>query len=199
MKRRRPLWLILLWLLVALVLAFYLREAVTDLIVLPLAYVLWLLNMLYRAIPQPIVWLVLVAIMLYVISSILLKNVSLRGLRSQKTELTNGPVKELAGILTRESRGVYFKWQVARTLSELALDLQQLRTHDPARQLDIHNETIPPDVHRYLDAGLNTSFSDYPVAGPFQSVQKTPFDADLEPVLAYLESQMEMEDDRRRS
>jgi len=88
---------------------------------------------------------------------------------------------------------VYFKWQVARSLSEIALDLQALRTHFNSRTLNFNGSEVDPDVQRYLVAGLNSSFSDYPMPGLFQSRPQTPFDLELDAVLNYLESQTEME------
>jgi hypothetical protein len=101
-------------------------------------------------------------------------------------------------MLNRDSRGVYFKWQIARMLSEIALDLQELHTHSPSRALNFDDRSVSPEVCRYLDAGLNTSFAEYPLSGPFRTRPETPFDLHLDPVLEYLESQMEMDDDRKR-
>jgi len=60
-------------------------------------------------------------------------------------------------------------------------------------------------VRAYLQAGLETSFSDYPMAGGlpllggFASVPPTPFDGDIDPVINYLEALMENEDDLKRT
>jgi hypothetical protein len=198
MKRSRLFLLLSLWLLAAFLLAFPLRDAVEQLILQPLAYFLWLLNMLYRAIPQPILWVLVVAVMIYAAASLFLKNFTPSFSRPRKRAPVYGPVEETVQMLNRDSRGVYFKWQMARTLSEIALDLQELHTHSPSRTLDFDNRPASPEVRRYLDAGLNTSFSDYPLNGPFQMRPETPFDININPVLDYLESQMEMDDDRKR-
>jgi len=48
----------------------------------------------------------------------------------------------------------------------------------------------PPGVQDYLETGLNGSFADYPL-----TVRNTPFDVDVEKVVAYLESLLEMNRD----
>jgi hypothetical protein len=47
-------------------------------------------------------------------------------------------------------------------------------------------------VERYLEAGLNTSFVDYPSPKRFQHSAPTPLDLDPQEAIAYLESQMEL-------
>lgn len=51
----------------ALALAFPLRGVVNQLIVLPLAYLLYALQLLYLSLPQLIWWIIVVAIVLFVL------------------------------------------------------------------------------------------------------------------------------------
>ena len=193
MNRKRLLWLVPLWLAAAVFLAFWLRESVEQLIIRPMFYLLWMLNLLYHAIPQVVLWIGLLSLILVLALSFVLRNISFDSLRPRRKIRRLGPVAELAQTIQRESSGVYFKWQVARSLSEIALDLQSLRTHLDSRNLHLDESEAPPAVRRYLDAGLHSSFSDYPIPGLFQPRPQTPFDLELDPVLDYLESQTEMD------
>jgi hypothetical protein len=199
MKRRNFLLLLPVWVLAAALLAFLLRDVVFRLFVVPMVYLLWVLGLVYRAIPQSVLWIALVTVALLTALSVVLRNVSLSGLRPRQKTRKIGPVQELAQTINSDARGVYFKWQVARTLAEIALKLQELHSHSASRTLQFDERDPLPEVRRYLNAGLGTSFADYPLPRLFQFPQKTPFDMDLDPVLAYLESQTELDNDRRRS
>ncbi len=201
--KRGPVLLIILWLVGAFVLAFPLRSAVEQLIIAPLAYFLWMLGVLYRAIPQPLVWLVVLLVMFYVALGSFYGRPSQEIRPDTKPHPARGPLESLATLISQKTPGVYFKWQIARMLAEIALDLQELREHARSRSLNFADGT-QPEVQKYLDAGLNTSFADYPYEGGipllgwFHKSPKTPFDMGPETVVAYLESQMESKNDSRR-
>lgn len=182
-------WLLLVWLALALLLAFFLRDFVARLVIQPMLYLFWTLTLLYRAVPQVILWTALLSILLLFAISFIARNVSFRNLFPRKREPVYGPVHGLSRILQRANEGIYFKWQVARSLSEIALDLQELRAHDETRVLRFDDTSVDPEARRYLEAGLNTSFSDYPMPGVFQPRPETPFDIELDQVIDYLESQ----------
>ena len=188
-----------------LLIAFLLRDVVEQLILRPAAYFLWILGIFYRFIPQPVLWLLLVIAMLYLTLAGLAPKFEWPRFRSQTVPPERGPLGELAQQIEYKGAGVYFKWQIARTLGEIAMDLQELRQHTHRRKLDFTGLAVTPEVRSYLDAGLNTSFSDYPLPGglplpqKFKSLPATPFDGDIDPVLDYLETQMEHDDDFRRS
>lgn len=188
-NRKRFVWLLPVWLAAALLLAFFLRDVVFQLVIQPVLYLFWMLNLFYRAIPQVILWAVLLSILLMFAISFISRNISFGGLLPRKREPKHGPVQGLARTLQHKSQGTYFKWQVARSLSEIALDLQELRAHDETRVLRFDEASADPQVRRYLEAGLNTSFSDYPMSGIFQPRRETPFDIELDRVIDYLESQ----------
>lgn len=188
-NRKHFALLLSIWLAAAFLLAFFLRDIVLQLFIQPVLYLLWLLNLVYRAIPQVILWAVLVAILLMYAISLIARNISFRKLFPRKRKPKYGPVHALSRAFQRKSEGIYFKWQVARSLAEIALDLQELRTHDEARNLHFDETDAAPEVRRYLEAGLNTSFSDYPMRGIFQPRCETPFDIEIDRVIDYLESQ----------
>jgi hypothetical protein len=202
--RSRQLGLLALAVCAALVIALFLRDAVEQLLIRPAAYLFWWLGVFYRFLPQPVLWFLLILVMLYLTLGSLAEKLHWPGRKNALRAHRQGPVEEFAAQIERRQGGIFFKWQIARTLSEVALDLQELRQHTRRRQLEFDDETVPVEVRRFLEAGLMTSFSDYPLPpGPplpqrFRALPPTPFDLDLEPVIAYLESQLENDDDFKR-
>jgi hypothetical protein len=203
--------------LAALVIAVFLRDAVEMTIIRPAAYILWWLGIIYRFIPQPALWFLVVLAMLYLTLESIAGKFEMPLRKREERKITLGPVAELASQIERKSGGIYFKWQIARTLGDIAVDLQSLHQPERRRKLDFDKNSASMDVYHYLDAGINKSFSDYPldrgylffkklplpewlpVPERFSSLPLTPFDIDIDPVISYLESQMENDDDFKRS
>jgi len=203
--KRRQLQLLGVVLLSALVMAFLLQDVVAQLIVRPVAYVLWGLGIVYRFIPQPVLWLALVLVLIYLTLGSFVSRLEWHGPGKPEARPARGPLDELAMQIERKDGGIYFKWQIARTLGDIALDLQEQRLHARRRKLHFDESAVPAQVRRYLDAGLNTSFSDYPIPkslpliGNLKPLPPTAIDGEIGAVLDYLEAQMENEDDRRRA
>jgi hypothetical protein len=213
---RRTLQLAALAVLAALVIAIFMRDAVEQLIIRPVAYIFWWLGVLYRFVPQTFLWFLLVLVMLFLTLDRILKKLEWPrpGKAPKRTVL--GPVGEFASQIEQRGGGIYFKWQIARTLGEIAMDLQSLHQPVRRRKLDYDSAPASMDVVHYLDAGIHSSFSDYPLKRGFlffgrfplpdwlpfperfRSVPLTPFDIDIEPVIGYLEAQMENNNDFRR-
>ena len=85
-------------------------------------------------------------------------------------------------------RGVYFKWQIANLLAEIAMNILNYQERLlPGRKLLGRIRKLPPEVEKYLDAGVNTTFADYPAPQRFRRTPTTPFDVDLDLVVGYLE------------
>jgi hypothetical protein len=213
---RRNLRLAALAVAAALVIAIFLRDAVELLIIRPVAYLLWWLGVFYRFIPQPVLWVLVVLAMLYLTLESVAGKFEWPFKKKQPHPTMLGPVGEFASQIERRQGGIYFKWQVARNLSEIAMDLQSLHQPERRRKLDFEAGSASAEVYHYLNSGLNTSFSDYPLKGgylalggillpdwlpfpeQFRRLPSTPFDMDIEPVIGYLETQMENDDDFRR-
>ena len=209
----RKLQLVILLGLAAVVVAFFLRDVVEQVIIRPGAYFLWLLGLIYRYIPQPVLWLVFVLLMFYLIIGRVVRQIKPRETKAEKIYLVQGPVEEIAMQIERKDGGIYFKWQIARSLARIAMDLQEMRIHLRTRRLEFDGQKVSPEVRKYLDAGFNNSFSDYPLprigplpggiylptwvnfdwlytllGRPTQSSQlTTPFDIPISPVIDYLE------------
>ncbi len=205
----------------ALLAGFLLKDVVEQLIILPAVYLLWLLGILYHYIPQPVLWVIFIMFMSFLVLGPLFERIKITDSNEMKRRRTPGPVEELAGQIERKQDGIYFKWQIARLLAQTAMDLQELRQHLRTRKIDYGADHVPERVQVYLDAGMNTSFSDYPAAAlslsslkerlfrlkigiqnnknkPGETV-RFPIDHDIEPVITYLESKMENNDDYKRA
>jgi hypothetical protein len=181
-------------LLAAAVLAYSFAETVRDRLIAPLAYDFWQLGHYYRAIPQQIFWAGLIMVVLYLIL-LTVSDFTLRSGGGEKRAVRRGPVESLARNLEQRNQGIYFKWQIANQLAGLALDiLKHQKRLFPGRKLRGRDWNPPPEVEKYLDAALNTTFADYPLPRRLGPRPITPFDADIEPVLDFLESELETDE-----
>ena len=157
---------------------------------------------IYRAVPQSLLWAALIGILLGLALGAL--RPTWPGSRARaRLARQPGPVEELARIMEMPAEGVYFRWKLAREIATILKSLQETRSSDSSPGL-VFDEDVPPQVRRYLEAGLNTSFGDYPLSR-IQSLARraglpapqTPFDIDLGPVVDYIEKEMEKDHDYR--
>ncbi len=176
----------------AFLLAFPLRGAVQTLIITPLAYLFWAFGLIYHFLPQQVLWIFLILLLFYVAIYSFASKPIFPDPVDRKRGPGPGPVEKMASWIERSPEGVYFKWEVARILAYTALNIIQLRQKTDEKKLDWGDQPPAPAVDRYLDAGLNSSFSDYPLPrSPLKRPDPTPFDTDLSAVVDFLESQME--------
>jgi hypothetical protein len=181
-------------LVIAMLLAFPLREAVYELIVIPLAYLAWLLKLFYLSLSQAIWWIAVIVIVLLSIGRSLLPEIKLgrESITYQKAE--RGSVEALASALKKREKGIYFKWLVANRLGKLAYQILLQREHGKPRSVFAPLTTVgwdaTPDIQQYLEKGLRGSFAEYPNAGwhSFATPEKTPLDLDVNEVVEFLES-----------
>jgi hypothetical protein len=196
MRTRTIIFLGLALIMIAL-LAFLLRGAVQEWIILPLARFFWLVKGYYGAFPQAAYWIVALAIAgLVAILSFRLPDWEKQS-QHKKWKPLPGSVRELSFWIQRGKSGIFPKWHIAHLLAELALDILDRRgTRQKHSQLLIEPDLVPPEkVKNYLEAALTTNSTDYPKPKRFMPVPPTPFDQDLEPVIDYLESLLESEHD----
>ena len=200
--RGRRLILIAVLLASAALLAYLLQDLIYETLIVPIQYLWWALTLTYRSIAQLIFWaLVVVAVAMMALGS-LYGRISFREKKAPKHTPSRGPVETLAWWLTQKVRGNYFKWRVANRLGELAEKI--LSRGDEPDPLPGHRLLgvgwdPPADIRHYLEAGLNSSFAEYPRQGWFTQPTPTPFDLEVDQVIDYLETQMESRSDRRRS
>lgn len=195
MKRRRIL-LISFGLIIAVILAFFLQDIFRQIVITPLAYLFWVLKLLISSVPQLFLWIFLLLSLILIIIATLVSWIPI-GRRHEKPSLqASGPVENLAGWLSNSEAGNYYKWRIANRLGKLA---REMSTQMGDRGLPAHpEEMLAPgrspseSVQRYLNAGLEESFVNYPLPRlPFKRKNATPFDLEVNEVVDYLESEME--------
>lgn len=192
---RRRLLVLGAALLAAAFLAYAFAEPIRQAVILPLAYFFWRAGQFYHAIPEQVVWAALIVVIVYIIGLTFL-NLSLGAEQQKKEIVRRGQVETLSRSLERRGDGVYFKWHIANLLGDIALDILTYQERLlRGRRLRARGWEPPPEVDRYLDAGLNTTFAEYPSAGRFARMAPTAnFDVDLDLVVDYLENQLEADD-----
>lgn len=180
--------------IIALLLAFPLRDAVYEMVIVPAAYALWLLGLLYHAVHQSVWWGVALLIVLMILARSLRSTGRVRESIRIKSRPVVGQVENLSHWVKRTERGIYFKWLIAHRLGKVAhkILLQRLggRTRSYFDPLTGPDWTPDASVQQYLEAGLRGSFADYPQRRwSFSKPALTPFDRDVKDVLEFLESQ----------
>jgi hypothetical protein len=197
-KMKKKFFVYLPFVLVAVaLLAFLLREVVHQWIILPLARFIWLVKGYYGASPQVAYWVAaLVVAGLVAFLALRLPEWGKRR-KSEHGDHYSGSVQEMSFWIQRAGGSIYPKWHVAHLLATLALDVLDRRgtRQKNARLVPGPDWSPPPQVKAYLDAGLTTSYTQYPKQNRFGPPPSTPFDQDLEPVIKYLESLLESEHD----
>ncbi|MBI5354532.1 MAG: hypothetical protein HZB50_17975 [Chloroflexi bacterium] len=170
---------------------FSFRRTIVGAIVSTASYIVWSVNIFGSIIPQPVLWVLLLVLILYIAVG------SFYGKRfwdnkiQRKLGPSIGPVEARARWIEERSRGTYFKWRLANLLGRVYQAIQEANRYDKSK-----DDSVPARVHDYLDAGLNTSFADYSLPKLFQKKEETPLDMDLEEVVDYLEEQLEIKDER---
>ncbi|MCJ7433681.1 MAG: hypothetical protein MUO77_09360 [Anaerolineales bacterium] len=180
--------------LLAALLAFPLRTAVYEVLVVPISYLIWNLYLLYRATPQLVLWVLVFVLMVLTIGNSLLPEVYQPRKKLVKLKSPQGPVESLATWMKKSQSGVYFKWLIANRLGKLAHQmLAQRETHHVRSvfaPLTSPDWTPPKPVQDYLEVGLHGSFADFPQASvPWAKSIPTPLDCDLAETVKALESQ----------
>jgi hypothetical protein len=185
-------------LVIAALLAFPLRETVYQMIVVPLAYLGWLLKLFYLSISQGVWWLVVAVVALFAIGRSLLPEINLGRKLVIYKKAERGSVETLSAALAKRDRGIYFKWLVANRLGKLAYQFLTQREHGKPRSvfapLTAAGWDSPPEIQEYLEKGLRGSFAEFPSTrwNTLATPAKTPLDQDVRQVIEFLESQSEL-------
>ena len=194
MRRRRVV--IAGVILIAMLLAFPLRQAVHQTIIVPAAYMLWALGLFYRSQSQGIWWVLLVVSILFILGRSLAPQIHLPARASIRPNETRGQVQDLARWLERSKKGTYFKWLVANRLGKLAYQILLQRGSGKPRSVfePLSGPDWEPgtDLQIYLQSGLQRSFADFPTPRKLlASPPKTPLDHDVGKAVEFLEVQID--------
>jgi hypothetical protein len=189
MTQYRRLMVFSLLFVLAALLAFPLRGLVFNYLIAPLSFIWFYIVYYYHVIPQQFYWFFILLAAAYIAMGSFLESPFKRKREMLIRKQARGPVESLARWIKDSRRGVYSRWRVARSLGLMASGILEMRGGRSGRIRTLRGKdwNPPPGVQDYLETGLNGSFADYPL-----SVRNTPFDVDVEKVVAYLESQLEM-------
>ncbi len=181
---------------IATLLAFPLREAVHEAIVVPVAYLLWALGLLYRSLSQGIWWVILIVLVILILARSLAPQLRPPGKALPSSKPVFGQVQVFAGWLNKSGSGIYFKWLIANRLGKLAYQILLQRGNEKRRS--VFEPLTGPDWHptadlqNYLQSGLQRSFADFPNPRKFFAPPaKTPLDLDINNAVDFLESQID--------
>ena len=191
-------WLTVLLLAVIFITSFLLRDSIQHIIILPLAYLWWLFKLYYRAVPQVIVWaLLVIAVFASMLRLVPIKNPFHRKQRKEEKSAV-GSIEGFAHWISKSPRGTYYKWLIANRLGKIAREiLAQREGHIGGRtfgRLEGRGWNPPEKISDYLEAGLNGSFADFPQPRwplRLKTPKPTPLDMDLGQMVDYLEKEME--------
>jgi energy-coupling factor transporter transmembrane protein EcfT len=170
-----------------IVFAFFMRDVVYAAVIVPLAYLLWLGKYYYSAVPQVFLWVLLLVVLLIVVTWNFLPEPRPSQRKRPRRKPAEGQIEVLAGWIHKSRKGNYFKWQLANRLGRIARRLTEIsgQPADPA--------SGNAAVDKYIDAGLNYSFVDFPAPkNRFERSRPTALDLDPKEAVDYLESQMEL-------
>lgn len=181
-------WLLLMVFLgLSLAGAFLLRDAVREVVIVPLAYLSWLGVLAYSFVPQFVKWALLVLAVCLALLWQLIPDPRPSAPDRRLRAPPKGQVEQLAMWVLRARNSNYFKWQLAHRLGRMARELHQLSGGPPA------TGSGSEKVVQYLTAGTDHSFVEYPTRRiGFRDQAPTPLDLDPSEAVDYLESQMEI-------
>lgn len=182
-------------LLTAIALGYLLRGAVNQFILLPLAYLLWALKLLYLSLPQLVWWIGVLLLVLFMLGFSLLPEIKPGKKKTTFSLPERGRVESLALAMNKSKKGTYYKWLVANRLGKLAYQILLQRENGKPRSVfaPLAGNGWEPrkELQDYLEIGLRGSFTDYPSpAIPYLPPAKTPLDHDMGEVVEFLENQV---------
>jgi hypothetical protein len=184
-------------LLVAAVLTFFLRGLMRENIVGPLIYLAWVGQLIFLSIPQIALWTIFIFVGLII---------ALRSLGKKRTPRPKVPMPEAgrtkriggwAKSIRQTDEDFYYQWQLAQALQKLVV--QALATNERVERRTIRQrleqgtiEDMPPEILAYFQAGI-TSFAHFTDnKSRFRwGKQTSALDIDLAQVIQYLEDKIE--------
>lgn len=186
------LWLVAATLILTGLIIALAQGSLRESVVIPILTLFWLMQRVFESLPQALVWGALV-ILIFILAIRSLPVPPDRLRRHAPEPLPRGRVEEWAIKLVRARADPYVRWQIANRLAQttiraLATDAQVdpriIRRHLESGELD-----VPPQVQRYLLAGLNAYEPPQRGLLRFLPLARTgePLDTDLAAILPHLE------------
>ena len=188
---------------IAGIMAFPLRETIYGIIVIPLAYIAWNLNLVYQSFSQGVWWWVVAVVVFFMLFFSLVPEPQLRPRGGSRSKPPQGQVESLSVWLRRAESGTYFKWLIANRLGKLAYQILLHRESERPRSVFaplLGTDWEPTkELREYLETGLHGSFADFPNGGPLSPRQSTPLDFNVAEAVDFLEFQVDHRNDSPRS
>jgi len=209
-------------LILVIALTWALQDFVREVLIIPLSYFLWLATLIFRSIPQALLW----AALLIVVVTIIIK--SLHAPRPPLPK-THAPAGERPGRVAVWKKRIHmlrhgeysrqhFAWHLSGLILEVLAYQERLNPQDIERALETSALTIPPEVSAYIEARRRSYFRQRThffarlrqrIRRYFQSERRqssertaigkpdpsTPHSETLESVLQFLEEQLEVPHD----
>ncbi len=185
---------------------FVLRDLATRLIVLPILYILWVLDFLLASIPQVFFWF----LMLFVVLRIAWRSLRRpsKTLHESQSLSSSAPPQGRVGLWRRRldlaSKGNYSQWGLARHAANLAANLLAYHEHISVREARARLKRgmidAPPDIQAYFKAAMASRpphtlrfFSRLLQRLGLREEEVVPsLNLDLERLVAFLEDQWEV-------
>ena len=190
---RKPV-LIFLFSLFCLTAAFVFRKTIHEIVIVPLAYLWWLITLYYHVVPQAAIWIILIFVILFTAVRGLLMEIPIGKPVKLIKKNSSGPVEALSLLFQKRNQGNYYKWSIAHRLGRAARELLDQREGRQIKQkytrLIGRGWNPPQEVAAYLESGVNGSFADYPKRS-WSGSRHTPLDINPQEVIEYLESELE--------
>jgi hypothetical protein len=203
---RIPLVFASLVILLALPLALVFGRVVRERVAVPLLYLLWFARLVFRRIPQSLLWAAFVLGALLVAARSLIRREQVGWPVRGAETVRRGRVHVWAKRIQWAARRRHAKWYLAQHVAKLAVDALAYREQiapEHVRQLMRSGElNAPPEVRAYLRVGVvPLSVSARPpersllakLRHCLRRAQDTALDLDLEQMLQFLERQLDVE------
>lgn len=205
MKKYLRLVGLILLLAVPLVLLF--KDFTREVLVAEILYIVWRVRILFESLPQIPIWTLFLIVVLFVAVRSLIKHRQPSPTSREVTAERQGPVYALSRRIERSTTSAYFQWRLARDLRTLVLEVlvyqHRISSEQSEQFLDVGTLDAPPEVQAYLQTGLAPVYtlSAGLLARLWQRLSPSTWDAavdpDLEQVVQFLETQLEVQHDHR--
>jgi hypothetical protein len=204
---RQRLLLIGLILLLAIPLVLLLRDFTRDVLLAEVLFFVWTLRIIIGSLPQLPIWLLFVILVFFIAAATLIGPRKPEPSTHQTWEPCQGQVGFLATRLRRVAKGEYFRWDLARYVSGLVLDVLAYRQRTTAarlrHRLRAGDLDVPPDIEAYLRTGQSPIYTlsanlASRVKRLFSPETWTPsIERDIEKAIHFMEDQLEAHHDYR--
>jgi hypothetical protein len=204
--RKRWGWIVLI-LLLAVPLVLLLEDFTRQVLLVEFLRIIWSVRLLFDMLPQVPFWfLFLIVVAILAVRSLLVQRPQGRPATRVERE-PMGPLAVLAGQVRRGAQSAYFRWTLARHLRNLILEAlahsHRLPTDEVGPRLQAGELALPPEVEAYLHGGQAPIYA-LP-AGLFSGLRARlswrdsvpTVDPDLERMVQFLESQLEVQHEHR--